>query len=261
MISMNIVAKNIPEELVSLPQWVLWRYEDRGAPKPTKVPYQARTRLYHAKSDDPRTWASFEAAIEMYQHHAGHIDGIGFAFSAADCYCGIDLDRIWLSDADEGAPWAIRILEQFADTYSEVSPSDFGVKIWCKAKAPRCGSWPIEHGAIEVYDHSRYFAVTGRAGRVHAITDHQSDVEALVAHLDEDDVATTSRRPTITGGTIPQGQRHPTLVSLGGTMWKRGMCPAAIEAALLKTNEEQCDPPYPPDHIHKIVASMARWER
>ena len=100
----------------------------------------------------PRTWASFEtAAVEMLQFHAGHMDGIGFAFSAEnDPFCGIDLDRIWLSDADEGAsPWAMRILEQFADTYSEVSPSDSGVKIWCARRRRRLAlrSWPIEHGA------------------------------------------------------------------------------------------------------------------
>jgi hypothetical protein len=34
-----------------------------------------------------------------------------------------------------------------------------------------------------------------------------------------------------------------------------------IEAALLIVNAKQCDPPYAPEHVHKIVASMQRWER
>jgi hypothetical protein len=95
---------------------------------------------------------------------------------------------------------------------------------------------------------------------VYVITDHQHDVEVLVANLDEGRAAAPSHA-TIASGTIPQGQRHNTLVSFAGTMFRRGMCAAAIEAALLKTNEEQCDPPHSPDHIHKIVESMQRWER
>ena len=253
--------KSIPEELMRLAQWVLWRYEDRGGPKPTKVCYQARRRLYCARTNDPRTWASYETAVEMLQFHTGHMDGIGFVFAENDPFCGIDLDRIWLSDADEGAAWAIRILEQFADTYSEVSPSDSGVKIWCKAKAPRSGSWPIEHGAIEIYDHARYFAVTGRSGRVHVITDHQEDVELLIANLDGDHHDHQEQGVRRIDATIPYGTQHNALVSLGGTMWRRGMSLEAIEVALLKVNETQCEKPGPPENIRRIVASMQGWKR
>ena len=235
--------KSIPEELRPWSQWVLWCYEDRGGPKLTKVPYQARARLYRARSDDPRTWATFETAIEMWQCHGEHVAGIGFVFSADDPYCGIDLDGIWRSDADEGAPWAMRILERFSDTYSEGSPSDTGIKIWCRAKSPRCGKWRIEHGAIEIYDHSRFFTVTGRSGKVHIIADHQSDVEALVANLDK--TLKDGQRQVQTRAipeVIPKGQRHRTLLSLAGSMAWRGVTPEAIEAALSVTNEKQCDP-------------------
>lgn len=250
-------TNRIPEELRALSQWVLWRTEERNG-KPTKVPYQARTWLYRARSDDPRTWAAVETAIEMRRHHAEHVNGIGFVFSPDDPYTGIDLDNIWQSDADEGAEWGMRVLERFGDTYSEASPSDKGVKIWCKAKALRCGRWNIRAGAIEVYSEKRFFTVTGRHAGVLAVTDHQHDVELLVANLDQG--RHQPKAPAIPN-VIPQGQRHPTLVSLAGSMWRRGVCAAAIEAALLKTNEEQCDPPHSADHIHKIVESMQRWRR
>jgi hypothetical protein len=256
---MAIISRNqLPAELTGLPQWVLWRREERDG-KSTKVPYQARTRLIHARTDDPRTWATFDLAAEMWQRHKEHVSGVGFVFTADDPYCGIDLDNIWQSDADEGALWAAGILERFADTYSEVSPSGRGFKIWVRAKSPRCGRWSIEHGAIEVYDHRRYFAVTARSNRVLTVTDHLEDIERLVGNLDQDRGGTP--KPAAVAGTIPKGRRHPILVSLAGTMWKRGMCAAAVEAALLKTNEEQCDPPYSPDHIHKIVESAGRWKR
>ena len=255
---MTIIQPNVPSELVKLPQWVLWRIEIRKG-KPTKVPYQARPRqLYRARSNDPRTWAYYETAVEMWRHHFRHIDGIGFVFSPNNGLCGIDLDNCYPSEAAECAPWAEGVLQRFADTYCEESPSGRGVKIWCRAKLPRCVHCIVEDGAIEIYDRRRYFTVTGRHTGVLAIVDHQHDVEKLVANLEGDRGATLSR--TI-GAMLPRGQRHPTLISLAGTMWRRCMDPEAVEAALLKVNEKQCDPPYPPEHIHEIIESMRRWPR
>jgi hypothetical protein len=150
------------------------------------------------------------------------------------------------------------ILDRFRDTYSEVSPSGSGVKIWCKAKAPRCGRWPIGQGAIEIYDHRRFFTVTGRSAGVFAVADHQADIEALVANLDQ---VRHKAQARVIPSVIPRGQRHNTLVSLAGTMWRRGMCADAVEAALLETNQRQCDPPYPGQHINQIIHSMHTWSR
>jgi putative DNA primase/helicase len=36
------IVENIPEELTERPQWVCWRYEERGG-KLTKVPYVPET--------------------------------------------------------------------------------------------------------------------------------------------------------------------------------------------------------------------------
>src|SRR4030095_13695870 len=246
---------DIPDELIARRQFVLWRYEERDG-RCTKVPYQCTG--YRASSTNPEHWSDFGFALKMAQR-PGFCDGLGYVFSPDDPFCGLDLDHIWRSDADEGAEWGMRILDRFADTYSEVSPSEGGVKVWCRAKAPRCGRWPIEYGAIEIYDHSRFFTLTGRSSRVHVITNHQSDVEALVANLDEDRAATPSQ--TIAGGTIPQGQRHNTLVKLAGGMWRRGLTAEAIEAALLITDAKQCAPPHGPAHVRLIVQSMQRWER
>jgi primase-polymerase (primpol)-like protein len=249
---------HIPDELIALPQWLIWRYLQRPEkPKRDKVPHT--TMGYRADVTNPEHWSSFESALKAVAR-PGFCDGIGFVFSPDDPCTGIDLDNIWQSDADEGAPWALRILERFADTYSEVSPSGKGVKIWCKAQAPRCGKWPIENGAIEVYDRARFFTVTSRFAGVKAITDHQADIEALVTALDSPRHQHFSKARVIPE-VIAKGQRHNTLVSLAGSMWKRGMPAEAIEAALVITNEKQCDPPYGAGHIHKIVASMSNWRR
>ena len=248
---------DIPDELIALHQFVLWRYQVRDG-KQTKVPHTFMG--YQADVTNPEHWTTFECALK-FAARPGFADGIGFVFTTADEFSGLDLDNCYPSDAAECAPWAAGILEKFNDTYSEVSPSDKGVKIWCKAKAPRCGRWPIGAGAIEVYDRARFFTVTGRSAGVSVITDHQADVELLIANLDEG----RPQRAQVQSRTVPsiiqQGQRHPMLLSLAGTMWRRGMCAAAIEAALLATNEKQCDPPHSPEHVHKIVESMHRWVR
>jgi primase-polymerase (primpol)-like protein len=245
----------IPPELILRRQWVFWRHEERDG-KLTKVPITGQG--YHASVTNPDHWSSFEYLTEFLRKRPDFAAGTGFVFTPEDPFSGIDLDHIWQSDADEGASWAMGILSQFADTYQEASPSDTGLKIWCRAQAPRCGRWPVAAGAIEVYDRARFFAVTGRHTGSLTITDHQADVEALVANLDQD---RRQDRGQPIPEVIPPGQRHPTLVSLAGTMWRRGMAVEAIEAALLTVNQKQCDPPHSPEHIRKIVMSMSRWER
>jgi primase-polymerase (primpol)-like protein len=226
---MTIIPANIPEELIALPQWVLWRYEarvDDPTGKPTKVPYQAHG--HKASDTNPRHWTRFDYVFDVWERQLVRSDGIGFVLSADDDFTGIDLDDVWQSDSDEGAPWGIEILERFADSYLEESPSGHGVKIWCRARLSHGGrGWKVGHGAIEIYDRSRYFTVTGNAGPARVITDHQADVESLIENLNGGPRAST-RPVTTINGQIPYGVQHNTLVSLAGTMWRRGMSVSAI---------------------------------
>jgi primase-polymerase (primpol)-like protein len=252
----------IPAELTMLRQFVLWRYEHRDGAT-TKVPHTAMG--YRASTTDPEHWSKFDYLTDLLRQRPDFADGIGFVFTEQDPFCGIDLDDVWASDADEGQPWALRILDRFADTYGEASPSDCGYKVWCKARAKRCGKWPIGSGAIEIYDRSRYFTLTGRSNGVMTIADHQSDIDVLIDSLErqarqqQEPGTHTSAAPV--DAKILKGKRHDSLVSLAGSMFRRGMVDEAIEAALLVVNEKQCDPPYDEEHITQIVKSMKEWER
>src|SRR5262245_23057445 len=62
------------------------------------------------------------------------------------------------------------------------------------------------------------------------------------------------------GERIPEGQRNDTLTSLAGTMRRRGMGVEEIEAALLVTNSERCNPPLPEGEVRKISASVCRYK-
>jgi len=92
MLSDNIAAalaqfKNIPTELKALNQWVVWRAEDIGAAKLTKVPYSSKG--YKASVTNNQHWCSFEEACEAFA--SGSYTGIGFVFSDFDKYTFIDV--------------------------------------------------------------------------------------------------------------------------------------------------------------------------
>ena len=123
-------AGHIPEEPRLLTQWVCWRLEVRNG-KPTKVPYQPNGRP--ADSTDPGTWSSFNDVLAAYE--AGGFDGVGFVFSKSSSYCGVDLDGCRDAVTGQVAPWAKEIIEAL-DSYSEVSPSGTGMKVFLKARKP-----------------------------------------------------------------------------------------------------------------------------
>lgn len=160
---MNIDYTYIPDALTSRDQWVVWRAEQRGD-KTTKVPYNARTGQL-AKSDDADTWASYNDAVGA----AVDFDGIGYVFSPNDPFTGIDLDDC-IADG-EVAPWAKTILLSL-NSYSEVSPSGTGIKVWVEGTTPtsakpRKEKIPVDlipadvPGSIEIYSTTRFFTVTG----------------------------------------------------------------------------------------------------
>jgi putative DNA primase/helicase len=62
------------------------------------------------------------------------------------------------------------------------------------------------------------------------------------------------------GGAIPEGHRNDTLMSLAGTMRRRGMEAEEIEAALLVTNNKRCNPPLAEDEVRMIASSVCRYK-
>jgi putative DNA primase/helicase len=56
----EILYDNIPQELKALPQWCLWKWEQRDK-RWTKPPYQLSGDP--AKSNDPATWSTFQDTI------------------------------------------------------------------------------------------------------------------------------------------------------------------------------------------------------
>src|SRR5918995_5996023 len=93
------IIENIPEQLTERPQWVCWRLEERDD-KMTKVPYTDTG--WRASTTDLLTWTTCAMALAAYER--GHYDGIGFVFSSADPFVGIDLDNCRNPESGDVAP-------------------------------------------------------------------------------------------------------------------------------------------------------------
>jgi hypothetical protein len=255
--SAQIIVPRVPDDLSERDQWMLWRYEGRNG-KTTKVPYQRGRR--HASSTDPSTWARFDSAINEWLRSPNWYAGLGFVFSAQDPFCGIDLDDC-LDPKGNLKPWARGIVERFSDTYMEISPSGTGLKIWTRGTLPaNLPGVKFGDGQIEMYDHARYFAVTGRVFRSAPleVEGHATDVRALYENLTRSKGRQWKLQP-LRGGSIPYGQQHSTLVSIVGTLRARHICDEAIEACLQVINAQQCERPGAPEHISRIVRSSRKW--
>ena len=109
-----------------------------------------------ADHSDPKTWGPFDLAYRLYQHDG--LAGIGFVLTG-DGIVGVDLDGCRNPDTGELEPWAAEVVRQFG-TYTEVSPSGTGVKLICRGQLDPKGR--KRHERIEIYDRSRFFALTGR---------------------------------------------------------------------------------------------------
>ncbi len=172
--SLAVDELGLPAELRERQQWVCWRWARRKG-KWTKEPVDVKTdRL--ASTTNPTTWSTFDETLRRYQGSRGKLDGIGFVFCTDDPYCGVDLDDALRDGTLE--PWAKEILDKL-DSYTEVSPSGTGVKIFLKSQMPGDRHrTKFRTGEIEFYDAGRYFAMTGRpiGGNAKSVEPRQAEL-------------------------------------------------------------------------------------
>lgn len=170
---------NIPEELKRLNQWIVWKLEDIGAKKPTKIPYNAITGRM-ASVNDPGTWTSFDRVVQVVSSNSGY-SGIGFVFTDEDDYSFVDLDY---TNGDQAAlDRQIKIFQEL-DSYSEISPGGNGLHVIVKGKilAGRRRSY------IEIYSSQRYATFTGNiypSDKPKPIAERQNELTQLWEQMGE----------------------------------------------------------------------------
>jgi hypothetical protein len=170
----EVLPNAIPPELKRRKAWLLWRYafdEKRG--KWTKIPYHAKYTARKAKSNDPTTWSTFDAAYTGYEKNQD-IDGIGFVPSPNEDIGGVDLDDC-IDDTGNISPWAMEIVT-LLNSYTEVSPSGHGLRIFLRGNLTGDRK---RKGNIEAYDKKQYLTVTG-----HHVPSSPGGIEERQAQLE-----------------------------------------------------------------------------
>lgn len=181
--------ENIPSELQQLNQWVIWKYEDVKAKKPTKVPYNVKNG-HLASTNDPSTWSDFHTAVAKSRE--GY-DGIGFVFSDTDPYTFIDLDDCrTLTNGDPNPNYETDLKRQIyifqeLDSYSEVSPSGSGLHTIIKGSVPN----GRKRNFIEIYSSGRYATFTGNLYNNKPIVDQQEKLTQLWEQMGKTGAGTT----------------------------------------------------------------------
>lgn len=159
---------NIPAELRAEARWVCWKRVERDG-RATKIPIDASSGRM-AKSTDPATWATFEDAVAAARRLG--CDGVGFVFGPDRAFTGLDLDHVMEGGvlADEHR-WVV----EEAGTYTEVSPSGDGLHLIFMGSKPE-GAERCRRGNVEMYDHDRFFTVTGDVFEGHGSLGSNPDV-------------------------------------------------------------------------------------
>jgi hypothetical protein len=171
--------------------WVVWKLEAQpaknGVVRYTKVPYCATNPNRKAASDDPSTWATFDLAHKVYM--AGLCDGVGLELR--DIPLGVfDVDHC--RDALTGVILVeAQLLVAQANSYTEITPSDEGLRIITNATGPkvhRRQAVPHANGmVIETYRHcERFITITGNilVGAPDQIANGDALLDQTVARLD-----------------------------------------------------------------------------
>lgn len=198
------LKRSAPQELQDLDQWVTWKYETRpGQDKPTKVPYNPKTGQ-RADTTDPATWGTLADACAAYVR--GGYEGTGFVVTEDDAYCGVDIDDCIVDG--ELTP-NVRRWVDLLNSYTEVTPSQKGVRVWIRGIKPgeRCKHTKLK---VEIYGGGRYFTVTGNhlPGTPTTINNRQKALTSLYNELfPQEQQQAPQHRAAADVDAIPQDDR------------------------------------------------------
>jgi hypothetical protein len=151
------LTETIPDLLKSHARWLLWSFDGAGkkAPRDAK-----RVNPRSIDATKPINWSDWDTAYKAQKSGVG----LGFALGAVQDgpnFAGIDLDHCRDPITGRIDGWAKLIIQDF-NSYTEISPSGTGVKIFLIGTLPSDNPRQGKIHKIEIYDRGRYFTVTGQ---------------------------------------------------------------------------------------------------
>ena len=132
---------------------MLWRYEERDG-RMTKPPLNPHTG-FRGDVTDPIQWTDYETALGAHQSGRYRSNGISVVVHPDSGLVGLDLDHCIVDG--KFSEEAQEIVDGVC-SYSEISPSGEGVRIFLYGKLPDKGR---RRGNFECYDKGRHLTVTG----------------------------------------------------------------------------------------------------
>jgi hypothetical protein len=173
----------IPAQLKQVDRWVVWRYVEDTDPDTGEVswdkPPVCACNGRPASSTNSRSWTTYDLAVGAYEQ--GGLDGLGFVLSPSggsdERLVGVDLDKCRDQQTKVIEPWAEKIV-QTLNSYTEVSPSGKGLRIFVLGRLPAKGR---KKGRYENYESGRYVTVTGQHldGTPATIEQRQAELETV----------------------------------------------------------------------------------
>jgi hypothetical protein len=259
---------NLPAEMKEYAQWECWRNVTDEKGKTRKVPIDPLTgRAYPSgelTSDEMGT-ATFAQAVQCFARDRS-LAGIGFRFKSSDPFSGVDLDDCREPESEKVLSWAEDIVKEFG-TYSEVSPSETGVKLIAIGRIPSAvtktkasGDLP---GTVEMYSEGRFFALTGRVlNGVDGIRPAQEQLTRwhnVLSAKKESDVPPPTATAEPGAKWKSGGEHYKELLSLIGSIHCKNISERAGVNAALAIDRETADEPYSVEKIREMVHGI--WKK
>jgi hypothetical protein len=114
--------------LIERPQWAIWRWTRKSDGNWQKPPFVATQPDRHASSNNPGTWNDYATVVAAVK--ARHADGISYVLPGDDPFAAIDLDGCRCTTTHSIDVWAQNFLDTGRHSYSEITPSGTGCRIW-----------------------------------------------------------------------------------------------------------------------------------
>lgn len=172
-------AVYIPQSMIDLNQWILWKYEYSNKRKRMeKHPYRTDARTF-AETNNPKAWASFDEVIHVFELNSHNFDGIGFVFTKNDSLVFVDIDHC-ISDDGNISETAADVLTALDGQFMEYSQSGTGIHVISLGTIPEACKQQIE-----MYSQGRFVACTFKVYKdeMHNGANEPSNAQAALDYL------------------------------------------------------------------------------
>lgn len=180
---------SIPAELISAPQWLI------ATPKKVPATLNDRGRIVFASVTDSANYLDYHmartAADDANEMLPVAMYGVGFALTADDPWCVVDIDiKDESNEPDPAKRTPSEDRERFLqlidwlDSYTEHSRSGVGYHVWVRVPKEIADTLPnVKKPGIEVYFRDRYIVATGNVVANKPIEDRSAYIDALLRSL------------------------------------------------------------------------------